>query len=1062
MEEHDTTSTPKLSELLREFRPQAEHDVMARVYDPWVPASDKQALLDKAKFKAAVDEQATRYTKSFAETYDRIRGDRRSYAEIIAGADEYNQDLLNALTAQGGRLTPYQELDHAIRDNEPKDVAAVLKKQPDGKAVKALVDEWQQKHPGKDLHQLLFGLYGPGVAEKDIPKRYTGALLSGRDAASAVEALDKPTQLGGADEVEWIERHGRKEVDVTEANSGVMGSLRELGDDPETQVLMNESGQRLKALKEEWERNDPHGRPRDVILKEMRRVRATLTGDATAYEEENERMVAELRSAVSFAVQIALAVALPGVGTSFLATTALQIGATVASNMIIYGEQYSLTMFRNDLIGGGLGALGGKLGEEVVGAVAKEVAGSSAKAVTEAAERAGVSTALAKEAGMAAAAAKEASIVTRVAKEGANMVGSTAGTSVGTGENGFTLEGMAQNLFFMGVGKLRGGHEVVVEYGPAPEHAPAAPVPERAASTGEHAPSPREPIEVESKAPSAAADEPTVVEKQPRSGEEPTVVDETSPFADDPTLVEHRTLGPDEPTFVDDIADQMPDETVMQPADARDAASAREMYENSAADRTREAAIYRNTETGEYIVIQGDEGMVSVGGRQEPRKGGYAQRWKEILNAGSDVGRWELQAHSHPSGKGGVVDPVNMWPSGANADMGAMVAESRSSGEPRSSRIDYVTADGPSHTEFGFDPTHEKPIWVDLPDGRGGRRTKRFKTMESYHDFMENTMGAPQGDIPEHMSGTAPTEPAAGAPESMAPEAARGGPRKPPGPGPSQPTTADVQRRIDGLRARYSEGAANRRSLAQQLRHLERMAVTDPATVASVLDRFETIAAHGGTASAFEEAGRWATDEQKLMSHEGGAEPALSEHDRPNQPVDEVSASRALADAMEAATGEPRPPDSDAHHIVAWDDPRAEIAREIIRGAGIDPTHDPRNGVYLPARAGRDAAQTFERHPTIHHDGYYQELTLRLIEAKYNGTVEQTLAQIQHEISRGEFTFRRGDNRARGETFLAWFETHRTDIPLTPAELAAVQDALEARASALAERARRRARRRRR
>ena len=79
-------------------------------------------------------------------------------------------------------------------------------------------------------------------------------------------------------------------------------------------------------------------------------------------------------------------------------------------------------------------------------------------------------------------------------------------------------------------------------------------------------------------------------------------------------------------------------------------------------------------------------------------------------------------------------------------------------GEARSSRIHYATTDGPNHTDFGFDPAHEKPYWVEVPDGAGGRRTERFTTMEGYHDFIENTVGAPsQGDIPEHLSGRNPT-----------------------------------------------------------------------------------------------------------------------------------------------------------------------------------------------------------------------------------------------------------------------------------------------------------------
>jgi len=242
--------------------------------------------------------------------------------------------------------------------------------------------------------------------------------------------------------------------------------------------------------------------------------------------------------------------------------------------------------------------------------------------------------------------------------------------------------------------------------------------------------------------------------------------DAPSPGAPDETAIGQS----DRPSTLDDVVDKMPEETVMQPADGTDGASAKEMYENSRLeDPTREVALYRNPETGEYIVVQGKETVVSVGGGEAPREGGVGQRWKEIL-AGGDVGRWELQAHSHPSGPGGVVDPVNMWPSGANADMGAMAVEARASGEARSSRIDYVTADGPNHTEFGVDPAHERPYWVEHPDGAGGRTVDRFKSMESYHDFLENKLGAPsQGDIPPELSGLnkAPT-----AVDPLAPRAA--------------------------------------------------------------------------------------------------------------------------------------------------------------------------------------------------------------------------------------------------------------------------------------------------
>jgi len=217
-----------------------------------------------------------------------------------------------------------------------------------------------------------------------------------------------------------------------------------------------------------------------------------------------------------------------------------------------------------------------------------------------------------------------------------------------------------------------------------------------------------------------------------------------------------------------DVLDALPDQTVMQPARPTSAADAFDMYHNTrAADPAREAAIYRNTETGEYIVVQGEQGTVMVGPGEAPQPGGYAQWWKEILDSGSDVGRWELQAHSHPIDPAtGVVSEVNMMPSGANGDMGVVYGESLASGQARSSTIHYTTADGPQQTAFGYAPEHPEPFWVDLPDGAGGRRELRFDSIDAYHDYMANTMKAPQGDVPAWFRPAQPAGEAGAAGES--------------------------------------------------------------------------------------------------------------------------------------------------------------------------------------------------------------------------------------------------------------------------------------------------------
>jgi hypothetical protein len=145
----------------------------------------------------------------------------------------------------------------------------------------------------------------------------------------------------------------------------------------------------------------------------MRKLRATLTGDAYAYEKDNARMLADIRSALSFAVSIALAIAIPGAGATlaaFLQTTALNIAANVAANFVINGGEYGLENLKADVLGGLLGAGGAKFGEELLGKVVAVVVKPAAEATTETAARFGVKTALAAEAKTAAVAAEKVAI----------------------------------------------------------------------------------------------------------------------------------------------------------------------------------------------------------------------------------------------------------------------------------------------------------------------------------------------------------------------------------------------------------------------------------------------------------------------------------------------------------------------------------------------------------------------------------------------------------------------------------------------------------------------------
>src|SRR6266545_4949369 len=207
----------------------------------------------------------------------------------------------------------------------------------------------------------------------------------------------------------------------------------------------------------------------------MKRWRATLTGDAAAYEADNKKMVDKIRSAVSLAVQLALAIALPGAGATFMSfvrITAMQIATSVASNVVIYGEDYSLDQLRGDIIGGVLGAAGGKLGEELVGGA---LAAKAALGAKEARAVAGeIADTIAKPVADATAkGAAKVGIGTTIAKEAASQVGSTAGMTLATGENQFTFQNFFEGALMSGatmVGKKLFGFDA-----PKPATEPRAP-----------------------------------------------------------------------------------------------------------------------------------------------------------------------------------------------------------------------------------------------------------------------------------------------------------------------------------------------------------------------------------------------------------------------------------------------------------------------------------------------------------------------------------------------------------------------------------------------------------
>jgi hypothetical protein len=419
MEKDHTTSAVKIIETLKSFRALAEHDLRAHVLDPSVPAEEKQAIGDD--IPTAVTRIAQKYIEGYRAAYNRMRGGGRTYEQIIESANSADETFIGDLSVGGGRTSDVAELQHAMGNKDVETVKQILRRQPGKQAIDELVGAYNRLGEGRDLLKELFGRAPDGqqmsaeMAETSDVRWMTQGLLTGRDAEQVQEQLDKPAvqmpagaSAGGPEqapkmaaqaEVDWLTSGGLREFQVTMANRGFTGKVREVGGDPETERLLKASTNQLAMLKMQFAAAQTPAQKQHLLL-EIRKLRATLSGDADAYEKDNERVLGEIRSALSFAVSIALAVAIPGAGAgviAFIQTTALNVAANVAANMLIKGGDYGWDDLEADVFGGVLGAAGGKFGEELLGRVAAKITPAAGKTAATVGEKVGIQTALGKE-----------------------------------------------------------------------------------------------------------------------------------------------------------------------------------------------------------------------------------------------------------------------------------------------------------------------------------------------------------------------------------------------------------------------------------------------------------------------------------------------------------------------------------------------------------------------------------------------------------------------------------------------------------------------------------------
>jgi hypothetical protein len=104
--------------------------------------------------------------------------------------------------------------------------------------------------------------------------------------------------------------------------------------------------------------------------------------------------------------------------------------------------------------------------------------------------------------------------------------------------------------------------------------------------------------------------------------------------------------------------------------------------------------------------------------------------------------------------------------------------------------------------------------------------------------------------------------------------------------------------------------------------------------------------------------------------------------------------SRLLAAELEAS-GVQRPAGYAAHHIAAGNDPRAEVARSILKKFGIG-INDAVNGVFLPANRATQIINGETIHSTLHTKAYYEAVN----EALRDATTRQEAIGILREIAR--------------------------------------------------------------
>ena len=110
-------------------------------------------------------------------------------------------------------------------------------------------------------------------------------------------------------------------------------------------------------------------------------------------------------------------------------------------------------------------------------------------------------------------------------------------------------------------------------------------------------------------------------------------------------------------------------------------------------------------------------------------------------------------------------------------------------------------------------------------------------------------------------------------------------------------------------------------------------------------------------------------------------------------------ASTILGNNLEAA-GVVRPPDTDAHHIVAFSDPRAAGIRRMLEKWSID-INSPENGVFLPNKPGSTAPGSY--HPRLNNKEYHNQIDRDFLGVSSRQEALDILQRIREQLLNGNY-----------------------------------------------------------